>query len=175
VLTIKKATHVNIMINPLKFPFGAVCIAVLACGCQTSRFSDGPSGSAAPATPITQTAPVAPGEPVAPTYPIVVGSPFDNGQYPANYLSLVHVWVCVNLNDPDSVKDLTVLPPKQSLLSAGSIDSIPYLSLHSLPESSEIYCYKVDFFCVSKNEYGAYGPATGHTIYVRNGEFVDWK
>lgn len=171
-------------LSPLKFSFGAVCIAALACGCQTSQFADGPSGSAAPATPITQTTPVAPVSPVAPappsepvaaSSPTVVGSPYDNGQYPANYQSLVRTWVRVNLNDPDSVKDLTVLPPKQSLLSAGSIDSIPYLSLHSLPESSLIYCYRVEFFCVSKNEYGAYGPATGHTIYVRNGEYVDWK
>ena len=181
----------NLMNNPLKFPFGAVCIAALACGCAASRFpEDGPSGSAAPAIPVTQSAPVAPAVPitqsvpvapapasesVAPDAPTVVGSPFDNGQYPANYLAMVRIWVRVNLNDPDSVKNLTVLPPKQSLLSAGSVDSVPYLSRHSLPGSALIYCYSVDFSCVSKNEYGAYGPQTGHTIYVRNGEFVDWK
>jgi hypothetical protein len=177
-VTITKATHVNLMINSLKFSFGAVCIAALACGCQSSQFPEERSGSAAPTTPITQTAyvaPAPPNEPVAPASPTVVGNPWDCGQYPANYPSLVRTWTRVNLNDPETIKDLTVLPPKQSLLSAGSVDSIPYLSLHSLPESAQIYCYRVDFCCVSKNEYGAYGPAVGHTIYVRNGEYVDWK
>jgi hypothetical protein len=166
------------MINPLKFSLGAVCVAALACGCQTSQFPGERSGSAAPTTPITQTAPVAPvppNEPVAPASPPVVGNPSDYGQYPANYLSLVRTWTRANLNDPETIKDFTVLPPKQSLLSADSADSIPYLSLHSLPESARIYCYRVDFYCVSKNEYGAYGPDIGHTIYIRDGEYVDWK
>lgn len=166
------------MINPLKFSFGAVCIAALACGCQTSQFPEERSGSAAPTMPITQTAPVAPApsiEPVAPASPTVVGNPSDYGQYPANYLSLVRTWTRVNLNDPETIKDLTVFPPKPSLLSAGSVDSGPYLSLHALPESTQVYCYRVDFYCVSKNDYGAYGPDIAHTIYVRNGEYVDWK
>lgn len=126
-------------------------VAVFICGCQ-----------------VEQTAQPDP-------KPFVIGSSSDYGQYPTNYETLAKTWIHVFLKDPDTVKDLAISPPDKFLLSYLNENASAYLFIHKFPPNTEVHCYQINFSCISKNDFGAYGSLTSYQIYVRNGEVIEWS
>ncbi len=103
----------------------------------------------------------------------IIGSPDDYGQCPTNYESLANTWIKVYLKDPDSVKDLRILPPQKFFLNICSVNALGYLTVHSLPLNTQFYGYSINFYCNAKNSYGAYEGVKGYWIFIRDGQIID--
>jgi hypothetical protein len=87
-----------------------------------------------------------------------IGSPTDRGAKP-DEAAIVKMYIDVNFKDPDSVKELSVLPATEG-------------EYEDFANATRTYGYIVTFFCNAKNSFGGYTGYHSTILWVRDGNVV---